>query len=148
MAPASKAPQRDSAGLLTITPEKVCFVIIKAREFGAKDVPSDEPDASNPSDDREIAVLEDQADDPVFTELTSFIDSLNEDEQLDLVTLAWLGRGDGSVEDWAGLRQDATARHTGSTARYLCGSPLLADELEEGLSMLGLSCEDTEMGRL
>ena len=52
-----------------------------------------EPDpASNPSDDQEAAVLEDHRDDPVVQEITAFIDALSEDEQIDLVTLTWLGR--------------------------------------------------------
>jgi hypothetical protein len=70
--------------VLAISPEKVCFVIIKAREFDVKDEVT-EPDAgSNPSDDKMISVLEDHGDDPVVEELTSFISSLSEDEQIDL----------------------------------------------------------------
>ena len=34
------------------------------------------------------------------------------------------------------------------TASYLLGIPQLGDFLEEGLSMLGYSCEDYEIGRL
>jgi Protein of unknown function (DUF3775) len=44
-------------------------------------------------------VLEDHADDPVFDELTGFINALDEDEQIDLVALAWFGREDHAVED-------------------------------------------------
>lgn len=82
----------DRASLLTISPEKVFFVIVKAREFDAKDVVTDPSPGSNPSDDRDAAILEDHSNDPVVEELTSFINSLSEDEQIDLVTLAWLGR--------------------------------------------------------
>jgi len=85
----------------------VCFVIIKAREFDAKDIVTEPETASNPSDDRMIAVLEDHRDDPVLEELTSFISNLSEDEQIDLVTLAWLGRDDNSREDWFTLRKEA-----------------------------------------
>ncbi len=41
------------------------------------------------------SVLENRKDDPVRAELVSFIHDLNEDEQIDLVALSWLGRGDG-----------------------------------------------------
>jgi hypothetical protein len=34
------------------------------------------------------------------------------------------------------------------TASYLLGMPLLADYLEEGLSLFGQSCEDFEINRL
>ena len=70
---------------LTISPEKVCFLIVKAREFDAKDEITEPDPGSNPSDDKDVSVLEDHADDPVFEEVTSLIKSLSEDEQIDLV---------------------------------------------------------------
>ena len=42
---------------LSISPEKVCYIIAKAREFDAKDVMTDPDDASNPTDDAMISVL-------------------------------------------------------------------------------------------
>src|SRR2546425_413119 len=80
------------------------------------------------------SVLEDHKDDPVYSEITAFIGALTEDEQIDLVALAWLGRGDGTIEDWSELRAQAASEHNRRTARYLLGLPLLADYLEEGLS--------------
>jgi len=70
---------------LTISPEKVCFLIVKAREFDAKDEITEPDPGSNPSDDKDVSVLEDHADDPVLEEVTSLIKSLSEDEQIDLV---------------------------------------------------------------
>jgi hypothetical protein len=133
---------------LAISPEKVCFIIIKAREFDAKDEVSEPDPGSNPSDDRDVSVLEDHEDDPVVEELTSLINALSEDEQIDLVTLAWLGRDDYSVSDWPTLREEAARAHNNRTAGYLLGMPLLADFLEEALSMLGYSCEEFEIERL
>src|SRR3974377_1881287 len=89
---------------LTISTEKVCFIIMKAKEFDAKDEVTEPNPGSNPADDRDIEVLEDHKDDPVVEELTSLINSLSEDEQIDLVALAWLGRGGYSAHDWAGPR--------------------------------------------
>jgi hypothetical protein len=71
---------------------------------------------------------------------SSFISSLSEDEQIDLVALAWLGRDDNTIEDWPALREEAGRAHAnraGQTANYLLGMPLLADYLEEGLSLFG-----------
>jgi hypothetical protein len=133
---------------LTISAEKVCFIIVKAREFDVKDAVTEPDPGSNATDDREVAVLEDHADDPVQQELTSFINALSEDEQIDLVALAWLGRDDYEASDWASVRDEAARAHNRRTARYLLGMPMLADFLEEGLSMLGHSCDEFEAGRL
>jgi len=133
---------------LAISPEKVCFIIIKAREYDAKEDVVEPDPGSNPSDDKDVEILEDYGDDPVAEELTSLIDSLSEDEQIDLVTMAWLGRDDTTAADWPTVREDAANAHNERTAAYLLGMPNLGDLLEEGLSILGFSCEDTEMGRL
>ena len=70
-------------------------------------------------------------------EFTSFINSLSEDELVDLVTLTWLGQDDYSVSDWVEVRNEAAGARNNRTAAYLLGIPLLGDFLEEGLSMLG-----------
>jgi hypothetical protein len=133
---------------LAISPEKVCFLIFKAREFDAKDERSESDPGSNPSDDKDTAVLEDQPDDPVVEEITSLIDSLSEDEQVDLVALTWLGRDDYTAEDWPTVREEAARAYNGRTASYLLGIPQLGDFLEEGLSLMGRSCEEFEIERL
>jgi hypothetical protein len=137
--------------VLGISPDKVCFVIIKAREFNVKDVVTEPDTGSNPSDAKMISVLEDHRDDPVVEELTSFISDLSEDEQIDLVALSWLGRDDNTIEDWPALREEAARAHstqTTHTANYLLGTPLLSDQLEEGLSLFGHGCQDFESNRL
>jgi hypothetical protein len=133
---------------LTISAEKVCFIIVKAREFDVKDTVTEPDPGSNAADDGGVAVLEDHADDPVQQELTAFIDALTEDEQIDLVALAWLGRDDYEAGDWATVRDEAAREHNRRTASYLLGLPMLADFLEEGLSMLGRSCDEFEAGHL
>lgn len=127
---------------LSISEEKLCFIVAKAREFDVKDVVTDPDDASNPSDDKEIAVLEDHKDDPVVQEIVAVVQAMTIDEQVDLVSLTWLGRGDGSLEDWNDLRAEATRVHNNRTASYLLGMPLLPDYLEEGMAQFGMSCEE------
>jgi len=126
---------------LSISAEKLCFIITKAREFDVKDVVTDPDDASNPADDAMIAVLEDHRDDPVVQELSAVINAMSEDEQVDLVALTWLGRGDGTLEDWDELRAEAARAHNRRTAAYLLGIPLLADYLDDAISQFGISCE-------
>jgi hypothetical protein len=82
-------------------------IIIKARQFDVKDVVTDLDDASNATDDSMLSVLEDRWEDPVADEIRGFIGALNEDEQIDLVALAWLGRGEGTIDDWDELRAEA-----------------------------------------
>ncbi|MFO1183768.1 MAG: DUF3775 domain-containing protein [Bauldia sp.] len=140
------AIDRQEPPALAISSEKVCYIIALAREFDVKEEVSEPDPGSNAVDDGMIAVLEDHDDDPVEEELTSFIRALSVDEQVDLVTLAWLGRGDGGVEEWNDLRQEARRAHNARTAAYLLGMPLLADYLAGGLEQCGRSCEDYEVG--
>ena len=119
----------------------MCFIIVKARDFDAKDVLTDPDDSSNATDDAMLWVLEDHKDDPVVQEISAAIFGMSEDEQVDLVTLAWLGRGDGTLEDWDELRAEAARAHNKRTASYLLGMPLLPDHLEEGLAQFGMSCD-------
>lgn len=133
-----------------INTEKICYLIVKAREFDVK-TGVEEPDpGGNPSDNDSREVLQDYEDDPTFQELTSFIDDLNEDEQVDLVALMWLGRGDYTAAEWDDAREEAQRARDehGHTASYLLGAPLLGDFLEEGLSQLGLDCADVEAAHL
>lgn len=133
---------------LTVSSESVCFIIVKAREFDAQDVVTDPDSGSNAADDRMASVLEAHSDDLTQKELIAFINALSDEEQADLVALLWLGRGDGTLEDWDDLRDEAQRQHNNRTAAYLLGEPLLSDHLEEGLSQFGLSCEDFEIDRL
>ncbi|SDH65589.1 MULTISPECIES: DUF3775 domain-containing protein [Bradyrhizobium] len=134
---------------LSISAEKICFVVMKAREFDVKDVDTSfGDDGYHPVDDRMIEVLEDRPDDPVEQELVAFIEAVSEDEQVDLVTLTWLGRGDGTLADWDDLRAEAARVHNKRTASYLLGEPLLADYLEEALAAFGRSCEEFEKDHL
>jgi len=133
---------------LSISSEKVCFLIIKAREFDVQDVDTELEDGSNPTDDRMIDVLEESRDNPVRQELRTFIAALGEEEKADLIGLMRLGRGDGTMEEWQEMRDEDMREHSGRIAAYLMGEPLLSDYLEEGLSQFGFSCAEFEINRL
>ena len=124
---------------LTISPEKVGFLIEKAREFDVKEEVSDPDSGSNGADDEMIDVLEDNGHDPVVREITGFINALTVDEKLDLIALMRLGRGDGSIDEWKDLRRDGVEESAGGTAEYLLGEPMLGDFLADGLDEFGLS---------
>ena len=130
-----------------ITADKVCRIILKARQFDAKEDVVEEDYGSNPADEGFRPVLASYGDDPVYQELTTFIDDLDIDEQCELVALTWVGRGDFSKHEWNAALSLARQEHTERTADYLLGTPLLSDYLEEGLTQFDLSCEDFERGR-
>ncbi|MFC0242100.1 DUF3775 domain-containing protein [Rhodopseudomonas telluris] len=127
---------------LAISTDKVGFLIEKAREYDVKEGASDIDSGSNGADDNMIDVLEDNGADPVAQEIAGFISAMTEEEQIDLVALMRLGRGDGTIEDWEDLRSEAADGRNGRTARYLLGEPLLSDYLAAGLDEFGLSWTD------
>jgi hypothetical protein len=129
---------------IDIAPEKVAHVIIKAREYDAKvgawNDTSQEGDASeDPS-----SILEGFANDPTRAEVTGFIEALNDDEQANLVALAWVGRGTFEKEEFDEAVETARTEKINLTSSYLLSLPLLADYLEEGLEKLGFAVDDIE----
>ena len=91
-------------------------------------------------------MLEEEADDPVEQELEAALVALNIDEQLDLIALMWLGRGD--FPTFGEARKEASDMRDKHIPSYLIGTPKLGDYLEEGLAQLGISLEDFEKNRL
>jgi Protein of unknown function (DUF3775) len=126
---------------LEISPAKVGFVIVKAREIAAKVAAWD--DGSTSDHDAE-SILESFSDDATQDEIKGFIRDLNEDEQASLVALAWIGRGSFAPEELEEALSTARDERNSRTADYLLGMPLLPDYLEEGLDRLGYSVEDAE----
>jgi Protein of unknown function (DUF3775) len=128
--------------MLTIDPDKVCHIIVKARAVDAKtEVVEDDP-GSNMAEDEMLEVLEDYPDDATADELAAFIDGLNVDEQCELVALAWIGRGSFTKEEWQEALREARHAHNTRTADYLMGIPLLGDYLADGLAEFGHTCDE------
>ncbi|HEY1562283.1 MAG TPA: DUF3775 domain-containing protein [Caulobacteraceae bacterium] len=125
---------------LTLDPETGFFILMKAREYNAKVADTDPDDGSNPSDDQDVDVLETRPDDAVVKEIAGAIASLNVDQRLDLVALAWIGRGDFSFAEWAEARE--SAREVDHVAGYLLEMPALDDYLGDALAELGYSLDD------
>jgi hypothetical protein len=126
---------------LSISPDKVFFVISKARQ---SDIEADEPELISDLTDDDAIQGHGTGKGTDRSELSGFVRDLNVDEQIDLVALMWLGRGDGDIGNWRELRAQASQAHNNRTASYLIGTPMLADLLEEAMSQFGLSFEDFE----
>jgi hypothetical protein len=134
--------------MLEIAPEKVAHVIIKAREYDTEVAAWDYTSEAADAEDDPNSILEEFANDPIRAELASFINQLNVDEQVHLVALAWVGQGTFTADEFDEAVQTARNEGVNTTSRYLLGMPVLADNLEEGLEMLGISVEDAERGVL
>ena len=129
--------------MLSIPLTTIGWIIVKAREFDVKDADSFDGEDADESDP--MGVLEDRGDDPTVNELKSWISDLTDTQKAELVALFWLGRDDGDPDDFPGLVDEARGQQRkGSTARYLLGSPLLGDYLEEGLERLGIDTSELE----
>jgi hypothetical protein len=137
-------PGPDPAETLDISLETLAYLVLKARAFDAQAGVSDPDEASNPSDDRAVSVLEGQSDDPTAEELAAAIGALSQEEQIALVALAWIGRGDFEAGEWDDAKALARQRREGATARYLMGMPQLGGYLEEGAAALGVSLTEDE----
>ncbi|WP_298259869.1 DUF3775 domain-containing protein [uncultured Litoreibacter sp.] len=77
-------------------------------------------------------------------ELRAFIGGLNEDEQAELVALAWIGRGSFEATEWDEALATALQEKTTPTESYLLGMPHIADHLESGAEMMGLDLGEAE----
>ena len=128
--------------------ETVCFLVAKGRQFDVKGAVVEEDSGSSPTDADMRPVPLDDKDDSTELELRQIIDDLNIDQQCELVALAWLGRGDYGAGEWNEAVSMARQRHSDHTASYLLSMPLLPDHLEDGVSTLGLSCEEFERSHL
>jgi hypothetical protein len=132
---AADEPEIPELGIAT---EKVDAIIVMARKFDAKEGDSDPDEGSNPTDDGEADVLEDKPQsDSIHEELVSYINGLDEDEQMNLVALAWVGRGTYDLSEWQDALDTARNEHKKRVAQYLLELPLLGDYLANGLEAFG-----------
>jgi len=135
----NESGESEDAGVsLSVPLDTVCYIVARMQDLQGKDASTlDGSNANADDEDIEDAVLEDRPSDPVGIEVRSVISDLTDEAKYDLVALMWLGRDSG---DWAEMRALAEQEHSTPTADYLCGTPLVADYLLEGLSALGLDC--------
>jgi len=138
-------PTEPPSNALSVSPEQVAFIIVKARQFSAKVGATGLNDASDPADEQDggVIILENMRHDPVLQELTDAIEGLAEDEQRDLIALLWIGRGEFDAEDWEEARRQADATEfSRGVSRYLLRDPLSGENLAEGMNRMGFDISD------
>lgn len=131
---------------LTIDPDTVRLFVLKAKAISAAlnhdyEAGGDreiELDDGNRDSHHHDGLAEEEEEDLTERELRALINDLNVDETAELIAIAWIGRGDYDVAEWADVVAEARERGQGRRAsRYLLGMPMLGDWLEEGLEAIG-----------
>ncbi len=127
---------------LDLNRDTVQFIIDKAHEFHSQDDVTFDDEPVVLDEDWAMQVAADYAGDPYYRELKTTIDDLEPDQQVSLVALMWLGRGDFSIDEWNDGLQQAEDSWTDHTADYLLGTAMLADYLAAGLEQFESSEEE------
>lgn len=125
--------------MLNLDTETICDLLDKARQFQVKEEVSF-PEVTDDMDS--FYVLADHQDDAVYQETIEYINNLRPDQQATLVALMYLGRGDYTQDEWEDALNFAQEEITEHTGEYLLSRPMVADDIERGLNMLGISYHD------
>jgi 3-phenylpropionate/cinnamic acid dioxygenase small subunit len=120
----------------------ICNIILKAREINIADDLTMNSDHIDISDTEWKQILAEYQDDDSYIELKSLINDLEPDQQQQIIALMYLGRGDFKENEWRLAMEQALTIPIPSRADYLISKTMLADYLEEGLAMLGYSCDE------
>jgi hypothetical protein len=138
--------QREPQWELTIGPDTVRMLILKARAVGAgvnddyaggRDREVEFVEAEVRDIHQHDGLAEEEEGDLTAEELRELIDDLNLDEAAELIALMWIGRGDYTADEWPEALAEARQRAERRVSAYLMGMPMLGDWLEEGLEALG-----------
>ena len=122
--------------MLNLDSETIYNLLDKARQFQVKD----DVGLVEMDDEMDSLKVHDDCDDgAIYQEAVAFINHLREDQQATLVALMYLGRGDYSEEEWSDAYNLAEGELSDHTGEYLLARPLVADDIERGLYLLGIS---------
>lgn len=126
---------------LGINPEKVCAFIEAAREVAGLEI-STAGDATTSGDDSPLAdmIEPEEGVDPRRREMIAFIAGLDAGEQVNLLALIMLGRGDYALEEWEDALVAARDSIDDRSADFMVGDPALPGYLLEGLEAFDESC--------
>lgn len=120
--------------------DMICRIIQRAREVEAE-VPSVDPDTDAPIDaDDDRDVLEDEMNETSESELRAVIDDLADDQQVELLALAMVGRGTYDPSEWTDAVEEASDPDAEPILDQLLDMPMLGDYLEGGLAAFDMSC--------
>lgn len=120
-----------------ISSEKICFLIVKTREFDARNSQPLQDMCGAPTDDDGLQSSRKDLEDPVHDELVAFLGALSDDEMVELHAMVMLGRGDVDMDGWSEAVQTANDDLDDNLPERLLQIPLISDYLANGLSQFG-----------
>lgn len=127
--------------MIDVNPDTINSLIDKARIFHGKEGVIIPDDNTASSGNLAADMLTEHADDTTVQEFKAAVDDLEPDQQVELVAIMWIGRGDFEASEWEEAVEQAREEWTPRTAEYLLSTPMLADYLREGMAALGYSDE-------
>lgn len=127
---------------LGINPEKVCDIIEMGRELAGLEI-STTGDGTTSGDDSPLETLLEPAEgkDPRRREMVAYVGALDAEEQVNLLALILLGRGDFGLDEWEDALLTARDSIEGKSADFMIGDPALPGYLLEGLDAFEESCD-------
>jgi hypothetical protein len=122
--------------------EVICRIIQRAREVEAQVPATDiDPDEDEIDHDDELAPIEDEANDAVEIELLAALEDLADDQVIELLALALVGRGTYDASEWEDALEVAGDPDEPPPIEQLIEMAMLAGYLEAGLAAFDLSCD-------
>lgn len=129
-------------GDLNLDPDYIRLLVAKARAalFEMPDPEADEPDETAELDaatgfesERPAHLSDEEGPDGLRAEAEAMIDSLNVDEQAELIALTLIGRGDYEASELGVAMREAKEQATGPASTMLFEMELFPNHLESGL---------------
>ncbi|MDA5194853.1 DUF3775 domain-containing protein [Govanella unica] len=132
------------ASLDIINVDQVDYIITMARDL-EEGLPgeADGDEESHRGEAVDPELVKEHEYDTSYQELMGFLKTLSEDELVALVALFWIGRASYDPEDLPLALDEARAIGVARIPDYLLSSSLLAEYLEEGMTILGIITEET-----
>ncbi|HZK92465.1 MAG TPA: MFS transporter [Stellaceae bacterium] len=126
---------------LRISALKVCDFIEVAREVAGQ-VPPTTGDRTTSGDDSPLMTIEDNpGTDSRREQMQEFIAGLNIAEQVDLLALIFIGRGDFDITEWNDAVREAGDRIADRDPDYMIGDAALPAYLGDGLNAFDITCD-------
>jgi hypothetical protein len=122
--------------------DMICRIVQRARETEAQVPVTDvDPDEDEIDHDDMLSPLEEENNETVEVELLAVLDDLAEDQIVEVLALAMVGRGTYDASEWDEAIEIAGDADEAPAIDQLMEMPMLAACIEAGLAAFDLSCD-------